>query len=126
MNKPVMDQEVLSKKLEPTLLQPDNHNKKYESLFNEIDTGQIKLPMFQREFVWDKEQSAKLFKQGECARPKLRHAVRTRDGEIDLLFEDHPEKRREFGSDEMVPAEALVEILPFDPFRKTDKGVPKN
>ena len=31
-------------------LQPDNHNKKYESLFNEIDTGQIKLPMFQREF----------------------------------------------------------------------------
>ncbi len=44
MNKPVMDQEVLSKKLEPTLLQPDNHNKKYESLFNEIDTGQIKFP----------------------------------------------------------------------------------
>lgn len=60
MNKPLMDQEALSKKLEPTLLQPDNHNKKYESLFNEIDTGQIKLPMFQREFVWDKEQSAKL------------------------------------------------------------------
>ena len=26
----------------------------------EIDTGQIKLPMFQREFVWEKEQSAKL------------------------------------------------------------------
>jgi hypothetical protein len=43
-----------------TLLQPDNHNKKYESLFLEIDTGQVKLPMFQREFVWDKEQSAKL------------------------------------------------------------------
>lgn len=42
------------------LLQPENHNKKYESLFNEIDTGQIKLPMFQREFVWEKEQSAKL------------------------------------------------------------------
>src|ERR1700734_2057984 len=42
------------------LLQPDNHNKKYEALFVEIDTGQIKLPMFQREFVWDKEQSAKL------------------------------------------------------------------
>jgi len=42
------------------LLQPDNHNKKYESLFVEIDTGQIKLPMFQRDFVWDKEQSAKL------------------------------------------------------------------
>lgn len=45
---------------EKRLLQPENHNKKYESLFNEIDTGQIKLPMFQREFVWEKEQSAKL------------------------------------------------------------------
>ena len=44
----------------PVLLQPDNHNKRYESLFVEIDTGQIKLPMFQREFVWEKEQSAKL------------------------------------------------------------------
>src|ERR1700689_91323 len=44
----------------PVLLQPDNHNKKYEALFVEIDTGQIKLPMFQREFVWDKEQSSKL------------------------------------------------------------------
>lgn len=42
------------------LLQPDNHNKKYESLFVDIDTGRIKLPMFQREFVWDKEQSSKL------------------------------------------------------------------
>lgn len=44
----------------PVLLQPDNHNKKYEALFVEIDSGQIKLPMFQREFVWSKEQSAKL------------------------------------------------------------------
>jgi uncharacterized protein with ParB-like and HNH nuclease domain len=44
----------------PILLQPDSHNKKYESLFVEIDTGQIKLPMFQREFVWDKERSSKL------------------------------------------------------------------
>lgn len=44
----------------PVLLQPDNHNKKYEALFVEIDTGQIKLPMFQREFVWEKEQSSKL------------------------------------------------------------------
>ena len=42
------------------LLQPDNHNKRYEALFVEIDTGQIKLPMFQREFVWEKEQSSKL------------------------------------------------------------------
>src|SRR5437016_2669493 len=44
----------------PVLLQPDNHDKKYEALFLEIDSGQIKLPRFQREFVWDKEQSAKL------------------------------------------------------------------
>ena len=42
------------------LLQPEKHNKKYEALFLEIDVGQIKLPMFQREFVWEKEQSAKL------------------------------------------------------------------
>lgn len=42
------------------LYQPENNNKKYETLFNEIDTGKIKLPMFQREFVWEKEQSAKL------------------------------------------------------------------
>ena len=44
----------------PVLLQPDNHDKKYEALFLDIDSGQIKLPMFQREFVWEKEQSAKL------------------------------------------------------------------
>jgi len=42
------------------LLRPENQNKQYESLFIDIDNGQIKLPMFQREFVWDKEQSAKL------------------------------------------------------------------
>jgi hypothetical protein len=42
------------------LLRPENNNKKYEALFLEIDSGQIKLPMFQREFVWDKEQTAKL------------------------------------------------------------------
>jgi len=42
------------------LLRPENANKKYEALFLEIDSGQIKLPMFQREFVWDKEQSARL------------------------------------------------------------------
>ena len=59
MSKPMVNPEP-SKNLEHVLLQPDNHNKKYESLFNEIDTGQIKLPMFQREFVWEKDQSAKL------------------------------------------------------------------
>lgn len=54
-----------SKKSEPkdeavVLLRPENNNKKYEALFLEIDSGRIKLPMFQREFVWDKEQSSKL------------------------------------------------------------------
>lgn len=54
-----------SKKAEPkdeavVLLRPENNNKKYEALFLEIDSGRIKLPMFQREFVWDKEQSSKL------------------------------------------------------------------
>ena len=40
-----------SKPRSALLLQPDNHNKKYEVLFVEIDTGQIELPLFQREFV---------------------------------------------------------------------------
>lgn len=48
------------KEVPVVLLRPENNNKKYEALFLEIDSGQIKLPMFQREFVWDKEQSAKL------------------------------------------------------------------
>ena len=59
MNDSVQDS-VSAPQNTPVLLQPDNHNKKYEALFVEIDTGQIKLPMFQREFVWDKEQSSKL------------------------------------------------------------------
>lgn len=42
------------------LLQPENHTKKYEALFLEIDQGRIKIPLFQREFVWEKEQTAKL------------------------------------------------------------------
>lgn len=42
------------------MLQPENQNKKYETLFVEIDGGQIKLPMFQREFVWGIDKSAKL------------------------------------------------------------------
>src|SRR5882724_1302168 len=59
MNENTKDASVPSPEVQ-VLLQPDNHNKKYEALFVEIDTGQIKLPMFQRDFVWDKEQSAKL------------------------------------------------------------------
>ncbi|NBS53735.1 MAG: DUF262 domain-containing protein, partial [Spartobacteria bacterium] len=40
--------------------QPENHSKKYSVLFADIDAGRTKLPMFQRDFVWDKVQTAKL------------------------------------------------------------------
>jgi hypothetical protein len=42
------------------MLQPENQNKKYEHLFTDIDTGKIKVPMFQRDFVWTNEQTAQL------------------------------------------------------------------
>jgi hypothetical protein len=41
-------------------MQPQPQSKKYEVLFSGIDSGQIKIPRFQREFVWGKEQTAKL------------------------------------------------------------------
>jgi hypothetical protein len=44
----------------PTPKQPENHSKKYSVLFADIDAGRTKLPMFQRDFVWDKSQTAKL------------------------------------------------------------------
>ena len=44
----------------PVLRQPENHSKKYSALFADIDAGRTKLPMFQRDFVWDKAQTAKL------------------------------------------------------------------
>ncbi|MDF1659897.1 MAG: DUF262 domain-containing protein [Verrucomicrobiales bacterium] len=40
--------------------QPENQSRKYEALFNDIDQGRIKVPQFQREFVWTKEQTARL------------------------------------------------------------------
>ncbi len=40
--------------------QPENQSKKYSSLFNDIDEGRVKVPQFQREFVWTKVQTAKL------------------------------------------------------------------
>ncbi|MBP7482134.1 MAG: DUF262 domain-containing protein [Lacunisphaera sp.] len=40
--------------------QPENQSKKYASLFADIDCGRIKIPQFQRDFVWDKAQTAKL------------------------------------------------------------------
>jgi hypothetical protein len=42
------------------MLQPENQTKKYDFLFTDIDTGRIKIPKFQRDFVWTKEQTAKL------------------------------------------------------------------
>lgn len=42
------------------MLQPENQSKKYDVLFTDIDTGRTKVPMFQRDFVWTKEQTAKL------------------------------------------------------------------
>ena len=38
----------------------DNLSKNYSSLIQEIESGQIKIPQFQRNFVWEKAQSAQL------------------------------------------------------------------
>ena len=38
----------------------DNIAKNYSSLINEVKSGQIKIPQFQRNFVWDIRSSAKL------------------------------------------------------------------
>lgn len=40
--------------------QPEVQAKRYDALFYDIERGDLKLPMFQRDFVWDKEQTAKL------------------------------------------------------------------
>ena len=42
------------------MLQPENQSKKYHHLFTDIDVGRIKIPKFQRDFVWSKGQTAKL------------------------------------------------------------------
>jgi hypothetical protein len=42
------------------MLQPQNQSKKYEYLFASIDSGTMKIPVFQREFVWKTAQTAKL------------------------------------------------------------------
>ena len=42
------------------MLQPDNRSQTYGELFVGIDKGIIKIPKFQREFVWNKEQTAAL------------------------------------------------------------------
>ncbi len=40
--------------------QPENQSKKYSTLFTDIDEGRVKVPQFQRDFVWTKAQTAKL------------------------------------------------------------------
>ncbi|RME44766.1 MAG: DUF262 domain-containing protein [Caldilineae bacterium] len=45
---------------ERIMQQPENRSRKYAHLFTEIDTGRIKIPQFQRDFVWNKEQTARL------------------------------------------------------------------
>ena len=42
------------------MLQPENRSQIYGELFIGIDNGSIKIPKFQREFVWSKEQTAAL------------------------------------------------------------------
>lgn len=42
------------------MFQPENLPMKYDSLFAGVDNGTIKIPKFQREFVWGKQQTAKL------------------------------------------------------------------
>jgi hypothetical protein len=42
------------------MLQPEISPKNYESIFTNIDNGIIKIPQFQRDFVWNKVQTAKL------------------------------------------------------------------
>lgn len=40
--------------------QPEPLPKKYDQLFADIDAGRIKIPQFQRDFVWSRKQSAAL------------------------------------------------------------------
>jgi len=40
--------------------QPENQSTSYTTLFSAVDEGTIKIPQFQRDFVWDKSQTARL------------------------------------------------------------------
>lgn len=42
------------------MIQPENQSQGYQKIFTLIDDGIIKVPQFQRDFVWDKKQTAKL------------------------------------------------------------------
>ena len=40
--------------------QPDPQSRSYTQVINGIELGTMKIPQFQREFVWSREKSAKL------------------------------------------------------------------
>ena len=42
------------------MLNPNNRSQSYQELFVGIDCGSIKIPKFQRDFVWSKDQTASL------------------------------------------------------------------
>ena len=42
------------------MLQLQNLIQNYQYLFGGVDEGQIKIPQFQRDFIWSTEQTAKL------------------------------------------------------------------
>ena len=42
------------------MYQPEPQSLTFSTLIHEIDKGVIKIPQFQRDFVWSLEQSAKL------------------------------------------------------------------
>lgn len=42
------------------MYQPETYPKNFSTLFSDIEKGIIKVPQFQRDFVWSKEKSAKL------------------------------------------------------------------
>ena len=42
------------------MLQPTTEPRQYDHLFSDIDCGRIKIPKFQRDFVWTTVQTAKL------------------------------------------------------------------
>src|SRR4030042_2671946 len=42
------------------MLQPTTEPQQYDHLFTHIDTGRIKIPKFQRDFVWKMTQTARL------------------------------------------------------------------
>ncbi|OUS77296.1 hypothetical protein B1748_09145 [Paenibacillus sp. MY03] len=42
------------------MMLPEPQSKTFSAIINEIETGQIKIPQFQRDFVWDIQKSAQL------------------------------------------------------------------